>query len=575
MTVDALAREWSDDLYREGNLAWKVPEHLVEMNDAFEAWNVERQTRPYLDWCSSINAQHDNLWLLRAARRVRKTSWSLIKGYEACVRRRLAAPHAESPRGMVAIPVQKKIGGVLVPLTEVIFGDAPPGYFPEHRSTGHGEHEHLYIPAINGIIRLVGVDDHPRALAGSFLDFFIGTEIGFAKSGFHKTYCDIIQLQMQKRPWAFSLIESSEPEIIDHDFNVHFRPDAEIRKCFWSFTIRDNTTLTEDEINDEIRRSGGMESASCKRELFNIQEADPETKVLKHFDEAVHVVDPADHPMPEFALAHEGFDPGTTDPLGYVQLYFDYRAQQIVIHFAFMKAGMSTGELVDTVVRPQERAAWGTALEEPEKRKQMRDENLPVLLMSIANAEPTPGGKIWNAPEGSLTYWDPTNWTLKPNPFSRISDTHARFIIDLNKDYGLAVRAAEKEPGSAEADLEYLDELFRLRHEDGRPLIVILNNGQTVQLIQQCRSGRWKMRDEVHKMDWARSKLLGHLDCIAALKYVVRDVKWKRDPRPPIAIDINAPNTFVPERIKSKMRGARMPIAPPRVLGGRSQWRPR
>lgn len=577
---DVLA-EWKAEMYRAGDLSWKLADHHVPLNDAFEKWNVERQTRSYLDWCKHNNAQFDNMYLLRCARRTRKTSWSLAKGYEAAVRhynavkageRRGASPSA---RGMVAIPVQKKIGGVLVPLTEVIFADAPEGWFPEHRGSGGGEHEHLYIPAVDARIRLVGINEHPRALAGSYLDFFIGTEIGFAEPGFHETYTNIIQLQFQKRPWAFSIIESSEPEILDHDFNLKFKPDAQLRGCFVSMTIYDNTTLTEEEIEDEIRRTGGPDAAATKRELLNIAEPDPETQVIKHFDESVHVVDPADYPMPEFALAYEGYDPGTSDPLGYVALYFDYLRQQIVFQYAYMKAGMSTGELVDDIVRPTERRLWGTELEELEKRQKKRDESLPVILQRIAGAEETPGGKVWAAPPGTLTYWDPNTWTLRANPVARVSDTHARFIIDLNRDYGLAVRPAEKEDGSAEADLEYLDELFRRRHPDGRPLIVILNNGETVQLIQQLRSGRWKTRDDVHKVDWQRSKLLGHLDCLAAAKYVVRDVKWKRDPRPPEFRDLNQPNIYVPERIKQKMRGSGVPIPTPKMLGARTPWRPR
>lgn len=566
--------DWKLKLYAEGDLSYKLPDHHVPMNDQFEEWNKVRQTRDYLNWCESVGAQHDNLWLLRAARRTRKSTWSITKSYEQCVRlwnwRKIGA------RGMVAIPVAKKIAGVLVPLTEVIFADAPDGWFPEHCSSGHGEKgEHLWIPAVRGVIRLVGIDDHPRALAGSFLDFFMGTELGFAAPGFYKTYCDVIQLQFQKRPWAWSIIESSEPEIIDHDFNVHFKPDAEIRKCFWSFTIRDNTTLTEDEIADEIRRSGGPESATTKRELFNIQEGDPETKVIRHFVEDVHVVDPADYPLPTHAVAYEGYDPGTSDPLGYVAGYLDYMRQQFVIQFAFMKAAMSTGELVDEIVRPTELALWGTELEEVEKRDKKRDEDLPVLLQRIAGAEVMPNGKVWHAPPGALTYWDEATWTLKANPIARISDTHARFIIDLNRDYALAVRAAEKEPGSAEADLEYLDELFRRRHDDGRPYIVILDNGHTTQLIQQCRSGRWRMRDDVHKVDWARSKLLGHLDCIAALKYMIRDVRWKRSPFPPAFRDLHIPGTHVPAKLLAKMRGAGLPISAPRILGARSPWRPR
>lgn len=553
-------------LYQAGSLRYKVADHQLEAYDRFEQWDQERQTRSYIDWCASINAQFDNMFMLRCARRTRKTSFSLIKGYEAAVRLSNSGITGAPVRGMIAIPVQKKIGGVLVPLTQVIFKDAPRGYFPEWRGTGQGEHEHLYIPAVEARIRLVGIDHHPRALVGSFLDFFIGTEMGFAEPGFYETYLDAIQLQFQSRPWAWSIIESSEPEIIDHDFNTKFKPDAEIRSCLISMTIRDNTTLSEDEIQDEIRRSGGPDSPTTRRELFNIQQIEPEQMVVPEFNEAVHVVRPEDWPMPQFALAHEGIDPGTTDPLGYVAFYFDYLRQTIVIQKAFMRPNMSTGEFTQDVVRPTEHRLWGTELETPERRDQKRQESDDFVAMQrIANAQYTAGGKVWTAPLGSLVYWDKANQTLRANPYSRISDVAKRFILDLNRDYGLAVRAAEKEDGSAEADREYLRELFRARHaHNGMPKIVILDNGETVQLIQQLRSGMWKLRDDVHKVDWTRSKLLGHLDCIAALKYAVRDVRWRHDPRPPQHIDLNAPGVFVPQKVRANVTGTKLPPTPMR-----------
>lgn len=549
--------------YQAGRLRWKCANFQLPMYDAFEAWDRERQKREHLDWCTDNNAQFDNMYLLRCARRTRKTSFSLIKAYEASAR--FAAAAGSGAFGMIAIPVQKKIGGVLVPLTKVIFKDAPKGYFPEWRSSGGGEHEHLYIPALEARIRLVGLDHHPDALRGSFLDFFVLTEAGFAEDPY-ETYVSEVQLQLQKRPWAWSLFESSEPKQKDHDFNTHFVPDAQLRGAYWSMTIHDNTTLSPEEVEDEIRRTGGPNSDAVKRELLNENEPDPEQMVVPEFNEAVHVVRPEDWPMPQFALAHEGIDPGTTDPLGYVAFYFDYLRQTIVIQKAFMRPNMSTGEFTQDVVRPTEHRFWGTELETPERRDQKRQESDDFVAMQrIANAQYTPTGKVWTAPLGSLVYWDKANQTLRANPYSRISDVAKRFILDLNRDYGLAVRAAEKEDGSAEADREYLRELFRARHaHNGAPKIVILDNGETVQLIQQLRSGMWKLRDDVHKVDWTRSKLLGHLDCIAALKYAVRDVRWRHDPRPPQHIDLNAPGVFVPQKVRANVTGTKLPPTPMR-----------
>jgi hypothetical protein len=551
-------------LYRGGFLRFKFQPHQLAFYDAFHAWNEERQTREHLNRMRELGAQYDNMWVNRWSRRVGKTSDSLLLAEEGSIR--YANRTGEGAIGMVAIPVQKKIGGVLVPLTKVLFKDAPKGYFPEYRSSGNGLHEHLYIPAIESRIVLVGIDNHPRALAGTYLDFFVGTEFGFTDPGMADEYTSIIQPQFQGRPWAWSLIESSEPEMPDHDFNRVFKPDAQIRNAWWSMQLTDNTSLTPEEIEDEIRRTGGRNHPTCKRELFNEVEVDPEQMIVPEFNEAVHVVRPEDWPAPQFALAYEGIDPGTSDPLGYVAFYVDYKLQTIVVQRAFMKPNMSTGEFVQDIVRPTEHKYWGTELETPERRDQRRQESSDFVAMQrIANAEYTPAGKVWTAPHGSMVYWDQANQTLRANPFSRISDVAKRFIIDLNRDYGLAVRAAEKEDGSAEADREYLRELFRARHtHNGAPKIVILDNGETTQLIQQLRSGMWKLREDVHKVDWTRSKLLGHCDCIAALKYAVRDVRWRFDPRPPEHIDLNAPGIYVPPKVRQNQYGTKLPPAPMR-----------
>lgn len=507
---------------------------------------------------AELGAQFDNMWVNRWSRRVGKTADDLLLAHEACAR--YANWAGKGALGMVAIPVQKKVGGILVPLTKEVFRDAPPGMFPEHRTSGNGLHEHLYIPALESRIVLVGIDDHPRALAGTYLDFFVGSEFGFAKAGMADEYVSVIQPQFQSRPWAWALIESSEPEIPDHDFNLRFVPDARARKAFWSMTITDNTSLPQVEIDKEIRRMGGRNAPACKRELFNEVEVDPEVMIVPEFLESVHVVDPRDWPMPQYALAHEGHDPGTTDPQGLVGHYLDFGRQCIVVQFAWQKPNASTGEVV-AVTQGFERKLWGTEHANPWERAPGES------LLSIAHAEPTGTGEVWEAPERSLTYWDEATHTLRPNPFARISDIDNQFIIDLNKDHAMAIRAAEKGPGSADADLQFLRNLFEERHPDtGRPLIVILNNGKTDHLIQQLRSGRWKMRDGVHKVDWERSKLLGHCDCIAALKYSVRDVRWNRRPHPPKFPDHNRPGLFVPEHLRRASNAVK--LAGPHVLGG-------
>lgn len=561
-----LAREARDELFRAGDLEFMLLEHRLPTYRAFRKWNIERQTREHRDWCASIGARFDKMWVDKAARRTAKTSSWLIVIVEECIR--FWNEHHRGAQGLIAIPVQKKIGAVLVPLCEKLFRNAPPGYKPEYRASGQGQHEHLYIPAVDARCKLVGLDSHPDALRGPYVDIGVVTEAGFTIADLESVIVSEIMLQLQGLPHAFFVMESSAPKTIDHSFNRVFVLDAQARGAYSEQVITDNTSLSPEEIEDEIRMCGGRDNAVCKRELFNIVQPDPETMVIPEFDEAVHVVEPDEYPMPAHALAHEGYDPGTTDPHGLVGGWLDWMAQTFVVCFSWAKSNASTGEVV-SVARAFERHFWGSEHATPETRTPS------TKLLRLASSQKRPDEKVWVPPEGSLSYWDETHWTLRPNPFSRVSDIDNQFVIDMNVDYAMQIRDAEKGPGSAEADEQHLRMLFAARHKDGRPKIVIVRNGHTDDLIQQCRSGMWKVDENHHKTDWQRSKLLGHLDCIAALKYLVRDIRWRRNPFPPALRDLDGPNVHIPPAIAAKLRRKGVLIALPKMLGARDPWRPR
>lgn len=526
-------------LYQAGNLRFLVQPHQLPSYDGFQRWNEKRQTREYLDWCAKIGAQFDNLWLDEWARRVGKTAKWLIIDVEQGIK--LAQKLGRGVEGLIAIPEKTKIGGIIVPNAEKIFRDAPHGYKPEYMTTSKGRQEHLYIPACETRITLVGLDHNPDALRGPWRDFMHLSEGGYIKN-LYRTYVSELQLQMQGADMkhAFAAIESSTPKQKDHDFNIYFKLDAQLRGTYSSLVITDNTSLTEEEIADEIRRTGGSlgrESPDVKRELFNENDPDPDTMVCPEFDEKIHVVDPMDWPQPLHAIAVEGLDPGTTDPFGICWMYLDYERQTLVVQGAWQRPNASTGVVVETL-QDFETEFWGTSHNKPEER------DLPEL--DILEATKLPSGQVWVPPPNTLTYWDSNSRTLLPNPYSRISDVAKRMILDMNADYKLNVRPANKEAGTADADLLFVRELFRARHPNGKPKVVILRNGRTVPLIQQLRSGMWNTNDVLHRTDWLRSKVLGHLDSFAAFKYGVRDVPWLRDPRPPIldTVDRNRPGVM-------------------------------
>ena len=526
--------------YAGGDLSYKLQKHQRDDYDTWRVWNVERQTREHAAWIREIDALYDNLWVDEWGRRRGKTARWLITDVEEMLRR-------PGCRGMIATPMQKSIGGIIVPLTKLLFKDAPPGYFPRYVGSKDADHQGLYIDAADSFCKLIGLDKHPDATRGEFLDFCHITEAAFVK-GLYELITGVINPQFRHRPWAWLAMESSTAKVPDCDFNREFREDAKLRGCYRKYTIRDSP-LTEEEIDKEERRSGGRHSAQCRRELYCEEVRDEEEMIVPEFDApsnerpfTAHVVDPALWTMPKYALGHVGYDPGTTDPHGQVGIYFDWLKQCIVVQWAWAKSNASTGEVV-RITQEFEQMFWGTKHREPGQR---------VRELSILDAITTGSGKVWEAPAPALTFWDEGEWTLKPNPYSRISDIDNQFVIDLNVDHGMGLRKALKGPGSKDADTEHLRTLF-----GARPVkIVILKNGHTDKLIEQLRSGMWNTDENGHRTDWQRTKTLGHCDCIAALKYVVRDVLWNRNPNAPAhVLDPNVPDFYVPQDIRERARG--------------------
>lgn len=532
MNSEALAIEHM--AYMGGSLRHLLQPHQLEDYDAFEAWNEARQQPGYKLEIRRLDALYDNLWVDECGRRHGKTARGLVLDYQEMVRR-------PGCRGMIATPLAKSIGGIIVPLTKILFRNAPPGYFPRYVRSHGPDGPGLYVDATDSYCKLIGLDKNPDATRGEYLDFAHFSEAAFIK-GLYELVTGTINPQFRYRAHAWLLMESSTAKVADCEFNVDFREDAQLRGAYRMHTIRDNTSLTEDDIDQEERRSGGKGSAQCQRELYCELTRDPDDMVVPEFDEAAHVLDPALYTRPRYAYCHVGFDPGTTDPHGLVWFHFNWSLQCIVVEAAWARSNASTGTIAATV-QEMERKLWGTDHRAPGERKRE---------LSIRDAIHTGDGKVWDiGNDNALTYWDPGSYSLKPNPYSRVSDIDNQFVLDMNTDHGMNVRKAEKGPGTKEADTEHLRELFRLR-----PLkIVILKNGMTEPLIMQLRSGEWNTDETGHRTDWKRTKTLGHLDCIAALKYAVRDVLWQRNPNKPGFVDPNERDYHVPDEIRGAARG--------------------
>ena len=261
--------------WRKGDLSWKLLPHQRTSYGAFYAWNERRQTPEYAQHVERVGAQFDDVFVDYSARRVGKTSEKILILAEAAIRR---------PNSVLTYftALHVDIGGVIMPLArELVMGqDCPTECRPVFRAKNAIHGMGLAFP--NGsYLKLVGVDKNPDGLRGRFSDGIVGTETSFVKSnaldgqGLDYIVKSVLLPQLQRRPWAFLVLETSAPKDPEHPMLTIFKPDAEARGACIERTLDDNTSLSEAEYNKTIRQAGGRGDINCEREYFNIVERDP------------------------------------------------------------------------------------------------------------------------------------------------------------------------------------------------------------------------------------------------------------------------------------------------------------
>lgn len=505
-------------LYRAGHLRWKLFDHQLPDYDDWRTWNVERQTQAHLDHAASIGALYDNLWLDECGRRYGKTAKWLFADVEEAIRR----PEA---RGLIACAYQKNIGEIIVPLTKVLFRDAPPEYFPRYFGTKGENHEHLYIEATGSVIKLVGLDVHPDATRGQWLDFAHISEAAFVRKLGDLIRSTLVH-QMQDRPWAWIALESSTAKVRDCEFNTDFREDARLRGCYRKHTIRDNTRLTEEDIAKEERRSGGKDSTTCRRELYCEETREEALMVVPEFSVERHVMPANGNAMPPHAHCYVSMDPGETDPLGIVWGFYDFLRGKLVIQRSFAKSNCRTGEAA-ALIKATENELWGTAHRGIPETPRRDAEKRAQPLLTIADAVRTAGGLIWEPPAAAFTYWEHGENQFLPNPYKRISDIDARMISDLAVEHSVNFEGTAKDDQYAQEGAlrhAFLMDWIEIWEPDG-------------DLARQLESGMWQLDARGRRREWMTTPTLGHLDCVAALIYLWRNLVREKNPFPPARID--------------------------------------
>ena len=555
MSAEALSLSLLNDvqkrhmLWKAGNLSYMVLPHQRDVYGAFWEWQGTKHLIEKRRAWKAAGWKFYRLWCWEIARRWGKTVLALLLVIEFCIRR-------PGSTGLLCTAFQNSIGSIVLKIIRTVFEpEAPPGYCPEYRTSKDGEHHLLYIPAVNSTITLVGLDMHSNKTRGNFQDFCVVTEAGFVAPGkLEDVYTAVIVSQFRGRPWAWALFESSTSPVPDHEFQTKFKEDCEGRGTHVLRTIEDSD-LTEEEIEMELAELGGRETATAQREAFCRLIADEVRAVCPSFRDELHVVEPDEVERPQYAYAITTLDPGVRDKCGIVFFYLDFVAGELIVESSFAESNRNTDQIAE-VIRTTERELWQAQQPVVKLAPKLRIQDLlkPTTevrapgrdqshVTEIAGAKVLPGGVVWNAPEGSLTWWDDEKRSLRANPARRVSDVATQMQLDLRTLHGLAFETAVKGKGSKRAHINNLDVLLR------QCRIRIIKNEANKPLISQLRSGRWNEK----RTDFEESKTLGHLDALMALAYGVRVVPWEKNPFRPKHVDPSEHDLIVPDDYKTKV----------------------
>lgn len=83
---------------------------------------------------------------------------------------------------------------------------------------------------------------------------------------------------------------TTPPKKLDHPLITKVIPEVKSKNAFFQYTLFQNPLLTEDQIEDAVRESGGAQTAAFKRNYLCELVKDEDTLVVPQFDPSIHVI---------------------------------------------------------------------------------------------------------------------------------------------------------------------------------------------------------------------------------------------------------------------------------------------
>lgn len=332
-------------------------------------------------------------------------------------------------------------------------------------------HDNIYTFPNGSEIQLAGSDNgNGESLRGGSAHLCIVDEAGF---------CDDLEYLLQSVliPTTLTtkgriLLASTPPRSPDHEF-IKFVKQAESKGTIIKRTIYDNPRITPDDIEEILKPyPDGVNDIQFRREYLAEFLVSQDDAVIPEFTQQLQDDIIKEWPRPPFFDAYTAADIGFRDLTVVLFAYYDYRKAVVVIEDEVVMNG-----------------------------RKMTTEALALAIKEKEN-------KLWV---------DPMTFETRA-PLLRVSDNDLRLINDLNILHGITFLPTAKD--NAEAALNNM----KIYLSQGRIII----NPRCKTLIFHLRNATWNKQ----RSSYDRSPDAGHYDAIDALKYLIRNINFQRNPYP-------------------------------------------
>lgn len=366
-------------------------------------------------------------------------------------------------------PTQKMVRSIIRPLINEILKDCPKPLRPEFRAS-----ENRYIFSNGSEIQMAGTDSgHAEGLRGGSSDLCIVDEAGFC--GDLQYIIQSILIPTTTTTRGKIILSSTPPITQDHAFE-EYRKEAEFKGNYIKKTIYDGVgpRLTQKDVEDLVEEYGGIENPDFRREYLCEMTNDEKYMVIPEFTNELEKIIVKPWKRVAFADNYVAGDIGAKDMTVYLFGYYDFKEAKLIIEDELVFNGQVKSFTTDDLA------------------KGIKQKEAEVFINPVTKEY--------------------------EKPHLRVSDNNHFVINDLYSLHGLTFIPTAKD--DAEAALNNM----RIMLKDKRIII----NPKCKTLIFHLKNATWKKGGK----EFARSPDAGHYDAVDALKYMVRNINFTRNPYP-------------------------------------------